>query len=159
LFFLHIYKGDPKLFNFFKKNDSIEANNEYLFDHELIGCALAYEVAISDGELDESELASLKTEIIKKSEQLKLDSDEVLRTIEHYSSESISFNDFINQINENFDKDQKLKMVEFLWQTAYADNILEVDEERLIRRISDMIRLKNMEVLKLKDKIRKIKSI
>lgn len=147
------------MFSFFKKNNSIEAGNEYLFDHELIGCALAYEIAISDGELDESELTKLKAEITKKSEQLSLDSDKVFKTIEQHSSESVSFNDFINQINENFNKDQKLKMVEFLWQTAYADNILEVDEERLIRRIADMIRLKDMEVLKLKDRIRKIKSI
>jgi uncharacterized tellurite resistance protein B-like protein len=144
------------LFSFFKKNDSIEAGNEYLFDHELIGCALAYEIAISDGEIDESELISLKTEIIKKSEQLNLNSDEVFKTIKQHSSESVSFNDFINQINENFNKDQKLKMVEFLWQTAYADSILEVDEERLIRRIAEMIRLKNMEVLKLKDKMKKL---
>ena len=143
------------MFSFFKKNDSIETSNEYIFDHELIGCALAYEIAISDGELDESELTSLKSEIIKKSEQLNLDSDEVFKTIEQHSSESVSFNDFINQINENFNKDQKLKMIEFLWQTAYADNILEVNEERLIRRIADMIRLKDMEVLKLKDKTRK----
>lgn len=147
------------MFSFFKKNNSIIASNEYLFDHELIGCALAYEIAISDGKLDESELISLRAEIIKKSEQLNLDPDEVFKTIEQHSSESVSFNDFINQINENFNKDKKLKMVEFLWLTAYADNILEVDEERLIRRIADMIRLKDMEVLKLKDKIRKIKSI
>ena len=147
------------MFSFFKKNNSIEADNEYLFDHELIGCALAYEIAISDGELDESELTSLKTEIIKKSEQLNLNSDEVFKTIKQHSSESVSFNDFINQINENFNKDQKLKMIEFLWQTAYADNILEVNEERLIRRIAGMIRLKDMEVLKLKDKIKKINSI
>ena len=146
------------MFSFFKKNDSIEAVNEYLFDHELIGCALAYEIAISDGELDESELTNLKAEIIKKSEQLNLDSDEVFETIKQHSSESVSFNDFINQINENFNKDQKLKMVEFLWQTAYADSILEIDEERLIRRISNMIRVKDMEVLKLKDKVKKIKS-
>jgi uncharacterized tellurite resistance protein B-like protein len=42
-------------------------------------------------------------------------------------------------------------MIEFLWQTAFADNILDVDEERLIRRIADMIRIKDMKVLKLKD--------
>ena len=145
------------MFNFFKKDNSIEVSNEYLFDHELIGCVLAYEIAISDGELDESELINLKDEIIKKSEQLNLNSDEVFKAIEQHSSESVSFNDFINQINENFDKDKKLQMIEFLWQTAYADNILEVDEERLIRRISDMIGIKNMEVLKLKDKIQTTK--
>ena len=143
------------MFSFFKKDESIEVSNEYLFDHELIGCALAYEIAISDGKLDENELISLKAEIIKKSEQLNLNSDEVFETIEQHSSESVSFNDFINQINENFNKDQKLKMIGFLWQTAYADNILEVNEERLIRRIAEMIRIKDMEVLKLKDQIKK----
>ena len=141
---------------FFKKNDSLEVSNEYLFDHELIGCALAYEIAISDGKLDEKELISLKAEIIKKSEQLNLNSDEVFETIHQHSTESVSFNDFINQINENFNKDQKLEMIEFLWRTAYADNLLEVDEERLIRRIADMIRVKDIEVLKLKDKIKKL---
>lgn len=143
------------MFSFFKKNDSIESVNEYLFDHELIGCALAYEIAISDGQLNESELINIKTEIIKKSEQLNINSDGVFKTIEQHSSESTSFNEFINQINENFNKDQKLKMIEFLWQTAYADKILEVNEERLIRRITYMIRIKDMEVLKLKDKIKK----
>ena len=144
------------MFSFFTKNESIETGNKYLFDHELIGCALAYEIAISDGELDKSELISLKSEIIKISEQLNLNSDEVFETIEQHSSESVSFYDFINQINENFNKDQKLEMIEFLWRTAYADNLLEVDEERLIRRIADMIRVKDIEVLKLKDKIKKL---
>jgi len=38
-----------------------------------------------------------------------------------------------------------------LWDVAFADNILEVSEERLIRRIADLIKIKDVEVLKLKD--------
>ena len=38
-----------------------------------------------------------------------------------------------------------------MWQIAYADNNLEVDEERLIRRLADLINVKDIEVLKLKD--------
>jgi uncharacterized tellurite resistance protein B-like protein len=34
---------------------------------------------------------------------------------------------------------------------AYADKILEVNEERLIRRIADLINIKDIEVLKIKD--------
>ena len=138
------------MFNFFKKNDSNLDDKKFVFDPELIGCALAYEVAVSDGEIDDSELLKIKSEILKKSEQLSLNPDEVFKTIEHHNQESVSFNDFINQINDNFLQDQKLEMVEFLWQTAYADNVLDVDEERLIRRIADMIRIKDMQVLKLK---------
>ena len=68
------------------------------------------------------------------------------------SNESISFNDFINQINENFSLHEKEEMIKFLWETAYMDNILEVNEERLIRRIADMINIKDIKVLRLKSK-------
>ena len=141
------------MFNFFKK---IEENNldeqKYEFDIELVGCALAYEVAKADGSIDLDELEKIKAELTKRSNILGLDSDEVLKSIEMQSNESVTFNDFINQINDNILQDQKLEMIDFLWQTAYADNILDVDEERLIRRIADMIRIKDMQVLKLKDK-------
>ena len=38
-----------------------------------------------------------------------------------------------------------------MWKIAYADGNLDVDEERLIRRLADMIKIKDMEVLKLKN--------
>lgn len=139
------------MFNFFKKNESELEDTKFIFNPELIGCALAYEVAISDGKIDDSELLKIKSEIIKKSRELDLDPDDVLREIEHHNKESVSFNDFINQINDNFLQEEKIQMIEFLWQTAYSDNILDVDEERLIRRIASMIRIKDMMVLKLKD--------
>ena len=34
---------------------------------------------------------------------------------------------------------------------AYADNKLDVDEERLIRRMADLINIKDIDILKLKD--------
>ena len=139
------------MFNFFKKV-KVEDNEvaRFDFDLELIGCALAYEIAISDGKIDSSELDKIKNEITIKSKALNLVPEEVFATIKNHSEESVSFNDFINQINENFSQDQKLEMISFLWHTAYADNVLDVDEERLIRRIADMISIKDMQVLKLK---------
>ena len=53
-------------------------------------------------------------------------------------------------INKHFSYDKKLELIKFLWKTAYADKILEVDEERLIRRISDMVNIKDLQALKLK---------
>jgi uncharacterized tellurite resistance protein B-like protein len=141
------------MFNFFKKvpKNNLETDIVVEFNFELVGCALAYEVAKADGAIDINELNKIKAEVENKSNELGLNSKEVLLTIEKQSNEFISFNDFINQINDNFSQDQKIQMIEFLWQTAYADNILDVDEERLIRRIADMIRIKDMKVLKLKD--------
>lgn len=143
------------MFNFFKKVEIMKSEESgFDFDLELIGCVLAYEVAISDGKIDLSELEKIKNEIIVRSKELDLVPEEVFAAIKSHSEESVSFNDFINQINNNFSQDQKLEMISFLWQTAYADNVLDVDEERLIRRIADMIRIKDMQVLKIKHQAR-----
>ena len=63
-----------------------------------------------------------------------------------------------NDINEkksfiyDFNKEDKLELVQYLWGVAYADNVLDVNEERLIRRIASLINLKDIDVLKLKNK-------
>ena len=44
-----------------------------------------------------------------------------------------------------------MSLLSFMWKIAYADGVLEVDEERLIRRLADMIKIKDLDVLKLKN--------
>ena len=39
---------------------------------------------------------------------------------------------------------------------AYADLILEVNEEKLIRRIADLIHIKDVEVLRIKSEIKEL---
>ena len=74
-----------------------------------------------------------------------------MEIIEVYSKNSVSFNEFINDINKDYTKEDKLSLIQFLFDVAYADKILEVNEERLIRRIADLINIKDIEVLKIKD--------
>lgn len=146
------------MFNFFKKINSNNSSNDNQtkvdFNIELIACILAYEVARADGSIQFEELNKIKSEVTAKSLDLNLNPEEVFESIVVHSDESTSFNNFINEINENFSYEQKLELIRFLWQTAYADNVLDVDEERLVRRIADMIRIKDIQVLKLKDQAR-----
>ena len=79
---------------------------------------------------------------------------EIFQIIEIYSNDSVSFYEFVEDINSNFNKEQKLALIKLLWETAYADNVLEVNEERLIRRVADLIRIKSSLVLKLKEEVR-----
>ena len=44
-----------------------------------------------------------------------------------------------------------MSLLKFMWKTAYADGKLDVDEERLVRRVADLIKIKDIEVLKLKN--------
>ena len=143
------------MLNIFKKKKEIEEITIPEFEVELIAAVLAYEIARSDGEITEEESNLLINEIKKISEKVEKNDEEVLLLIEKHSNDSVSFHEFVEDINKDFSKEEKISLIEFLWNMAYADSKLDVDEERLIRRIADLIRIKDVDVLKLKDKAKR----
>ena len=139
------------MFNFFKKKTQPVEKMKNNFDIELTASILAYEIARSDGDISESELSLLYDEIKKISAKVGKKEGDIIEIIEKYSKNSVSFYEFINDINKDYTKEEKLSLIQFLYDVAYADKILEVSEERLIRRIADLINIKDIEVLKIKD--------
>ena len=124
------------------------------FEIELTASVLAYEIARSDGNISKQELVVLLEEVKKIADKVGKSKNEILDIIKIYSENNVSFYDFIKDINKNYTKENKLALLEFLWNMAYADSILEVNEERLIRRIANMINIKDIEVLKLKNLVK-----
>ena len=139
------------MFNFFKKEKKEVSTKHPSFELELTAAVLAYEIARSDGEISEDELSVLMQEIEKISQKVDRDKQEILKIVEIHSKDSVSFHEFVEDINKNYSKEEKISLLKFMWETAYADGILEVDEERLIRRVANLINIKDVEVLKLKD--------
>ncbi len=140
------------MFNFFKKN-KVKENKPHRasFETELTAAVLAYEIARIDGNVSNEELSVLMEEIKKISNKTNKEQSEILKIIEGYSSNSISFYEFVEDINKNYTKDEKLSLIRFMWEVSYADGKLDVDEEKLIRRLADLIKIKDIEVLRLKN--------
>ena len=139
------------MFNFFKKEKKKVDQQNTSFEIELTAAVLAYEIARIDGDISQNELNIIMEEIKSISRKVNKDESEILKIIEVYSSDSVSFYEFVEDINKNYSEDEKLSLLSFMWKTAYADGKLDVDEERLIRRLANLIKIKNIDVLKLKD--------
>ena len=142
------------MFNFFKKKTQPVEETKKNFEIELTASILAYEIARSDGDISESELSLLYDEIKKISAKVGKKEEKILEIIKEYSKNSVSFYEFIDDINKDYSKEDKLSLIQFLYDVAYADKILEVSEERLIRRVAELIKIKDIEVLKIKDIIK-----
>ena len=139
------------MFNFFKKEKEVSKKEDPNFEIELTASVLAYELARSDGKITEDELSVLMSEIKKIAKKVGKGEKEIFKIIEVYSRDSVSFYEFVEDINNNYSKEEKLDLLHFMWKMAYADSKLDVDEEKLIRRMADLIKIKDIEVLKLKD--------
>ena len=149
-----MYYSIQKMFKFFKKNKSSTKKDNPSTEIELTAAVLAYEIARADGEISDSELSIILKEIKKLTIKADKSEEEILKIIEKFSRNSVSFYEFIAYINKDYSKKDKHTLLTFLWSVAYADFVLEVNEERLIRRIANLIHIKDIEVLKIKDAIK-----
>lgn len=73
-----------------------------------------------------------------------LDDDEAARLTELAESQVKAASDwfaFTSRINENFEMPQKLRMIEFMWQVAYADGHLSEHERHVMWRIADLLHI------------------
>ena len=113
-----------------------------------------YEVANADNDIDIRE-KDLILEKIKESVDVSvLTEKEIFDVIQEESEKRVSFYDIISDINQNLDKKGKIDVLKMLWEIAYADKVLGVDEERIIRRSAEMLGIKPSIVLKTKEEFK-----
>ena len=139
------------MFSFFKKKEEKEEKPKNL---KLIALCLAFEVANADNDIDLRE-RDLILEKIKESVDVSvLTEKEIFDVIQEEGQKRVSFYDIINDINKNLDKKEKVDILKMLWEIAYADKVLDVDEERIIRRSAEMLGIKPSIVLKTKEEFK-----
>ena len=139
------------MFSFFKKKEKKKEKPKNL---KLIALCLVYEVANADNDIDVRERDLILEKIKESIDVSVLTEKEIFNVIQEESEKRVSFYDIINDINQNLDKKEKIDVLKMLWEIAYADKVLDVDEERIIRRSAEMLGIKPSIVLKTKEEFK-----
>lgn len=123
--------------NLFKRKSSIENINIHEAD---IALRLMFEIAISDGKLEASEL-----QLIKKRAAMIMEEDEtissIIKKIIDESENSVSLYPTVQIINETFKIEDKLELLEILWELVTIDEMVDPYEENLYFKIADLIKI------------------
>ena len=139
------------MFSFFKKKEEKKEQPKNL---KLIALCLVYEVANADNDIDVRERDIILEKIKESIDVGVLTEKEIFDVIQEESEKRVSFYDIINDINQNLGKKEKIDVLKMLWEIAYADKVLDVDEERIIRRSAEMLGIKPSIVLKTKEEFK-----
>ena len=139
------------MFNFFKKKEEKKEQPKNL---KLIALCLAFEVANADNDIDIREKDLILEKIKESIDVTVLTEKEIFDVIQEESQKRVSFYDIIHDINKNLDKKEKIDVLKMLWEIAYADKVLDVDEERIIRRSAEMLGIKPSIVLQTKEEFK-----
>ncbi len=139
------------MFNFFKKKEEKKEKPKNL---KLIALCLAFEVANADSDIDARERDLILEKIRESIDLSVLTEKEIFNVIQEESYKRVSFYDIIHDINQNLDKKEKIDILKMLWEIAYADKVLDIDEERIIRRSAEMLGIKPSIVLQTKEEFK-----
>ena len=139
------------MFKFFKKKKVKKKKEKNL---KLVSLCLAFEVANADDDIDSQEKDLLLDKIKGEIDTSVLSENEIFNAIKEESENRISFYDIIRDINVNLEKEEKIRILEMMWEVAYADRVLNVDEEKIIKRSADMLGIKPSIVLQTKSKFK-----
>jgi uncharacterized tellurite resistance protein B-like protein len=119
-------------------------------DVRLAACALFLEMAQVDEEFsgDEREmiLSILKDEYHLSEEHATALTEEA----EKQRKESVDLWHFTNLINQNFSKDEKIRVVELLWKIVYVDGKLDKHEDYLVHTMANMLNLSHQDLIESK---------
>ena len=139
--------------NFFKKIFQTDESKDPVVDDKTStkACiALLLETSMADDILDESELMTLKRTLQKDFQINEDEIDELIDLSKENVEDSTSLYEFTRDINDNFDADERVKLIESMWKIAYADGNVDKYEEHIIRKVSNLIYVAHSDFIKAK---------
>ena len=144
--------------NFFEKklakNSTDETANSLLNRVDLTCAALLIEVMNSDHELDEREQQEFIAVLQQSYNIADSDLEELTQLAKDEAHEATSLYEFTRLINDSYDYEQKLVLIENMWRIAFSDEHLDKYEDHLIRKVTELIYVSHSDFIRTKLKVR-----
>jgi uncharacterized tellurite resistance protein B-like protein len=112
---------------------------------QLAAAVLMVEAATMDSTFDAKERARI-VQLLQ--DRFALDSEEaedLVAEAERTAADSVEWHGFTRAIKDGFDHDERVQLIEMLWEVAYADGELHDYEASLLRRVTGLLYVSDRE--------------
>ena len=138
------------MFEIFKSTLNKVKNNEEKIEKEEVKAlssivSLLVEAASIDGDIGDDEKNKILSILVH---QLKLDSlkaKEILEETISVSGEQIEIWSKTNKIRSELDYEERLNILELMWEIVLVDDVLDVFEAQLMRRVSGLLYISDLD--------------
>ena len=118
---------------------------------QIATCLLLIEVSKSDDDFSKSEEQKIKS-LLK--DNFEIPNSELVEMFDSYTSRHDSMTSLYECteiINKECSYDQKLKIIGYMWDIAFADSKIDKYEDYTIRKVSELIYVKHKDFISLKN--------
>ncbi|MCI0507838.1 MAG: TerB family tellurite resistance protein [Gammaproteobacteria bacterium] len=116
-----------------------EANLQQQHRMNVAAVALLLETARADFNVRDEELQTVARHVQEFLGLNESETAELVSLAETEAKNATCYYEFTSLINKGFSTEDKIKIIELMWQIAYSDTVLEKYEEALVRKIADLL--------------------
>jgi uncharacterized tellurite resistance protein B-like protein len=122
-------------------------------DYRLAAAALLVHAAAIDGDVSDAEREKLHTVIKRQFALEEATTDELVAEATEAEHEAIDLYHFTSLINRSLDEEGRRRVVEMMWEIAYADSDVDEFERNLIWRAADLLGVSSRERIELGQRV------
>ena len=130
-----------KFANLFAKADA-ETDSSGKDHHDelhLAAAILMVEAIHLDGEADAAEVAMVKDVLARHFDLTEDESHDLFDMASDHQADSVNLHRYTKTIKDRFSEEERIELIELLWEVVYADGKEHALESNLLRRIGGLI--------------------
>ena len=122
-------------------------------DVHVATCALFVEMARIDEKFTQAEVDTILSILREKYGLTREHADALLSEADKELDESVDLWQFARLINENYSVDEKIEIIETLWQMVFVDGKMDQYEHYLMNKLKNLLRLSHDQLINAKLKV------
>ncbi len=119
----------------------------------LATAALMIEMMRADYDIKSIEIEAIIGILQKHFAITQPETDELMELAELEADKATTYHEFTSLMNQHYNQQQKIKVIELLWEVAYADGEIEKYEDYLVRKIADLLYVPHKEFIAAKHRV------
>ena len=138
--------------SFFENFLSLDTEQGETTEHRLhiAAAALFVEMSLQDEHFHKEEEKTIKLHLINQLGLAEAEANNLFSLALEEKHQATDYHQFTRLIAEHYSQNQKVQLIESLWEVAYADNRLDKYEEHMVRKISDLIYVSHKDFIQAK---------
>ncbi len=131
---------------------------EFDLEHalRLATATLLIEICRADFREQEVELERMRHLLQQQFSLQDWELDELMQQARDKADALVSLQHITRLLNENFDQDTKIRVIEMMWQLVYADGVKDHYEEYLMRQVADLLYVSHAAFIQARHKAEEI---
>ena len=146
--------GIRDFFNQFIATDNAASDAARQHALEIATAALLLEMMRMDSTVTDEETATVTRVLQARFGLTAKELDTLLRFANEEARQATDYFQFTSLINRYYSAEQKIQVVEFLWQVAFADGHLDAHENHFMRKIADLLYISHADYVAAKQRAR-----